>query len=409
MTLISGTTVAQAINVVSIPFLSRLYSPSDFGSLGIYMAAAAILISVSTLQFHKAIILPKDLSDSKTLSILSISCVGILSVLTCIFFFLFGELILIRFNQVGIYNWIVFIPLTIICVGIREVLFVWFNKRKEYKVIANSRVIIALTTSIISISLGYLIKDYSLGLLLGLLSGQFVGSMFLCYFSFKEIFNQALKLSELKRVAIQYSNFPKFTLPSELMNVFINQVPVFGLSSVIGQMAVGYYNMSNKVLGLPISLIGGAISEVFKQKTSEEVNINGNCRRTYIKTLKAMVSISVFPFLFLMFFGPQIFSFVLGEKWYVAGQYAQVLAPLFLFRFFASPLSFMYHLFSKQAEEFLLHCYFLISTLLIFYLFLEHGAIYTLTIFSINYVCVYIYVLIRGYMFSMNKVDEKSI
>ena len=60
ITLVKGTTIAQAIPILISPILTRIYSPSEFGILAIYISLLSILSVISTGKYELAIMLPDD-------------------------------------------------------------------------------------------------------------------------------------------------------------------------------------------------------------------------------------------------------------------------------------------------------------------------------------------------------------
>jgi len=58
-TLALGAGVARIIGVVSIPVLTRIYSPADYGVLAVFTALVGMLVPVLTLRYGAAIPLPR--------------------------------------------------------------------------------------------------------------------------------------------------------------------------------------------------------------------------------------------------------------------------------------------------------------------------------------------------------------
>jgi len=71
LTLMTGTTIAQAIPIATSPFLTRLYTPADFGLLSLFMNLTVILSVVATGRYDLALMLPKE--DKKAMNVLSLS------------------------------------------------------------------------------------------------------------------------------------------------------------------------------------------------------------------------------------------------------------------------------------------------------------------------------------------------
>ena len=68
----SGTALAQLIPLIIAPFLSRIYSPEEFGRLALYLAITQILGSLATGRYELAILLPKEERKGVQLTLLSI-------------------------------------------------------------------------------------------------------------------------------------------------------------------------------------------------------------------------------------------------------------------------------------------------------------------------------------------------
>ncbi|QLK87927.1 hypothetical protein E3U36_07160 [Arsenophonus endosymbiont of Aphis craccivora] len=59
VTLMTGTTIAQAIPIAISPLLTRIYTPKDFGVLALFISIIAILGSIANARYELAIMLPE--------------------------------------------------------------------------------------------------------------------------------------------------------------------------------------------------------------------------------------------------------------------------------------------------------------------------------------------------------------
>ena len=73
LTLMTGTSIAQAIPIAISPILTRIYTPDDFGIFALYMSIASIIAVIATGRYELAMMLPKK--DSDAINILFISIV----------------------------------------------------------------------------------------------------------------------------------------------------------------------------------------------------------------------------------------------------------------------------------------------------------------------------------------------
>ena len=93
ITLVTGTTLAQAIPIAISPILTRLYSPEDFGVFAIYFSASMVLSVFATGKYEMAITLPKDKEQSRHLVQLSVFIATLLSLFLLILILLFKNTI----------------------------------------------------------------------------------------------------------------------------------------------------------------------------------------------------------------------------------------------------------------------------------------------------------------------------
>ncbi len=73
ITLISGTLFAQIISLISIPILTRIYTPDEFGLYSIFFAVTSVIGMVSSLSYEQAIVLPKSQRSADAILLLSIT------------------------------------------------------------------------------------------------------------------------------------------------------------------------------------------------------------------------------------------------------------------------------------------------------------------------------------------------
>lgn len=212
-------------------------------------------------------------------------------------------------------------------------------------------------------------------------------------------------IQESKLALKKYISFPKFVLFSEFINNFINYIPVFLLSKLTGPATVGLYNMSTRMLGIPITTVSSAIGEVFRQKAAKEYNETGSCRPTFLKTFKTLALLSIAPFIVLIFWGGDIFGFIFGERWRQAGEFTQILGLMFYFRFVVSPLTYLYYIAGRQKEDFLLHILMLalgfLSILAAWYFYGTEEKM--LLFYALAYVLIYLIYFVRSLSFTVKK------
>jgi O-antigen/teichoic acid export membrane protein len=212
----------------------------------------------------------------------------------------------------------------------------------------------------------------------------------------------------LKELATKYSVFLKFQTFADVINVVTQQMPNFLLSKfALNAADLGLYGQANRVIIAPSSIVTGSVADVFKQKANQDYQEKGNALAIFKKTRKLLFLIMIIPCLIVAIFGPSIFALLFGDEWRQSGVYGQIIMIMVFPKFIVSSLSYMYIIARKQREDFYLHIYILITTLLSFFIAYKiYGTTEAmLLLFSINYAIIYIIYYFRSYKFAKGKID----
>jgi O-antigen/teichoic acid export membrane protein len=283
------------------------------------------------------------------------------------------------------------------------------NRQQRFRLMSVAKVVLSAATVLLSFAGAW--WRVPGGMILGLVSGQAVAVLVLGMALLRRLGSAgACALPRLRTLASRYSGFPRFSLAADSLNVVSNQIPVMLLSSLFGGAVVGFYNLTLRVLGAPISIIGRAFLEVFNQKASRDYAREGNCRETYLRTLRILSIVALPVFLGLMLVAPQLFALVFGAEWRTAGVYAQVLAPMFYLRFVASPLSYTLYIAGKQRYDLYWQMALLLATLLSLLcgagLRDRFGEMAAIVLFACSYSVLYVVYLLMSYRFAQGEAGS---
>lgn len=363
LTLITGTSLAQAIPIAVSPILTRIYTPQEFGVFALYLAIVAILTVVVTGRYELAIMLPKD--DEQAINILGLSVFlsFIMSLLLFIVVLFFGSEIAILLNSPDIEPWLYWVPASTFLTGVYQSLNYWSNRRAHYSRLAISRV--TQSTSGAGGQLGMGISDASSG---GLIGGQLFGRLISTVVLAKlikkddyELFTKINKKDALVQ-AKRYKRFPKFLILAHVFNTASAQMAIILLSSLFTASIAGLYTLTHRILGAPISLVASALGDVFRQEASYSYIHHGECLQIYKATFKKLLIIASPAFFLFYFIAPDLFAILFGKEWREAGLYAQILTPMFFLRFVTSPLSSMFMIAEHQSLDLMWQIILLLST-----------------------------------------------
>ncbi len=348
-TLISGTTLAQAFSVLIYIFLSKIYTEEDFGVFGLYMSILNITVIFSTAKYELAILLPK--SERESFNLLGLSgmiSVGV-SLLLLVIIVPMNDQICRWLGSEQISRWLYFIPLSTLMVGLFTSFRNFSNRQKRYKLIAGANIGQSISNSLLKLGLGLLIAGAA-GLIFGVIFGQVVG--FLIFFVVHWRINGSkvswISWSEMKRLGLKYSLFPRYNMWQGLINNFSGAFPIFILSSFFSTAMAGLYTFGYMILYRPVNLVANAFYQVMFQRFVEKKHVNSSIRPDVLLFLKRSTQVLVLPFIVAAIFFPEIFGFIFGDKWIEAGRYAQILLPWIFMTSLVMPLSFIPDLYKKQ-------------------------------------------------------------
>jgi len=348
-TLISGTTFAQAFSILIYLVLSRIYTEEDFGVFGIYMNILNITIIFSTAKYELAILLPREERESVNLLGLS-GLVSVLVGLVLLFpVFFLRDQIAGWLGSEEIAGWLWFIPLSTMLVGLFQSLRNYSNREKRYRLIAGANIAQSLGNSLMKLGLGLVIAGAA-GLIFGVVFGQVTG--FLVFFALHLFHNRHkwgwLQWSEMKRLARQYSLFPRFNMWQGLINNVSGAMPVFIFSSYFSTGIAGLYTFGYMVIYRPVSLVANAFYQVMYQRFVEKQHGEKPILPEVKIFLGRTIRWLVVPFAVFGIFAPSIFGFLFGEEWVEAGRYARIILPWIFMVSLVMPLSFIPDLYKKQ-------------------------------------------------------------
>jgi len=368
LVLVSGTGIAQIFPIFSAPIIARLYQPQDFGIYAIFYSLVTILTGFSFLEFNNIVIVAP--SNQKAYEGMILSTL----ITFTINFFIFLSIIFIPKTflvelfgkEIVPFLWV--LPITVFFNTMNLLFYTWFLRKGNYELLSKNKIILAVCAVIFQIGIGFLYIGTSGFILANLIS--ILISLFLLVYSFninKEFVPDSVNINSLKLVAYEYRKFALVSVWGNTLNIFTLQIPQFLLNNFFGSLVLGQYSLAQRMISIPLGFVSSAIQDVFRQGASKEEIANGNCKKTYLNTLKIGSAFAVVILISCLTFVPPLFVFVFGAKWTEAGIYVKVLSLLFVVRFVVAPLSYTFYIKAKQHIDFMWQIGLFVLSLLTFY------------------------------------------
>lgn len=349
-TVLSGAVGAQALPLLAAPLLTRLCTPGELGAYSVWLGIVAIAAIGATLRMEAAMILDHEperqracfrvVFYSATVTALALTLLAAGARLAGVD--AAARLSWTALLTLGVGTWLTGCMQTTLAFATSHNAF---GKAARAKVVT-AGVIVATQLILLYAGLG------GVGLVLGHLIGTVVG------FATARLLLRPPSApigwridAQQREYLVRHQKFWRYSLPSNLLNGAVSQLPLFLIGMRHGALAAGLFALTQRVLSAPISLIAASVLEVFKRESVREFEEHGNCARAYRHTFKALALLGVGPALVLLLFAPDLFALVFGERWRAGGELAQLMAPLFLLNFIASPLSYVFFVAGRQQAD----------------------------------------------------------
>lgn len=347
--LAGGTAAGQIVVIAASPILTRLYSPEEFGLLAVYAGLLGVLAVVASLRYQLAIPLPE--SDEEAASVVVLSLILVLGMSTVSAFTLafFGTQITESLNTPALEPYLWLLPLGLLLLGFYKVFRYWAIRVRAFPAIARTKLTQAL--SMVGIQLG----AYALGpvaLLLGQVTGHAAGtsSLFALAVRGNRTAFRNIKIHDLWWAATRYRRFPIYSSWGAVFNKAGREAPAILFAALFSPVAAGMYLLANRILALPMALVGMAIADVFFSRASA-AHRDGQLAPLVSSVHSKLAHFAMPPALILLLAAPELFEFIFGAQWGQAGEFAQWMAPFLYIQFVTSPLSTLFSVVEKQAQE----------------------------------------------------------
>lgn len=352
--MLSSSSVSQIIPFITIPILSRIYTPYDFGIYEIYYSLMSVLVIIPNLRLENAMLLEKD--DNKSFNILFFIFISNLFFLVTflILFFIFKNKILFLYDIHNYQKLIFLIPIGLFISSFYNLLSLFLVRFSLFKSLAFNKIIVSVLNALIQISLGFLFLG-AYGLIYGNILAYFLGLVLILIPCWNLIKNYKIKISKEQIVVLlkKYKSFIYYTLPGDFVANFSHQLPTIIIGKNFSSVSLGFYSMARRIVGVPLGFISGAVQDVYKKEASDEFNKTSKIKNTFKSTFILLSFLGLLLVIFLFLFGEFLIISFLGDQWAPSVQIVQILSVLFSIRFVSGTLNYVFLIKSKYILDFI--------------------------------------------------------
>lgn len=352
-TIAGGTAVGQIVALAAAPVLTRVYSPADFGLFAVLSALSVTLGTVAAARLDLAVPLPERDEDAYALAAGGLLACALSLSLGCLVVLTTGDRLASLLDQPGLMPWLWLMPVSAAFMAGSLVLNQLALRHQRFAAVARRNLVqaVALVATqvvlgLVGIRPGGLVVGFAVAQMLSLLS-LLPGSRLL-----QPSAREGMRPSAIVRALARYRRFPLVATPSGLMNVLGPQLPVLFMSIWYGGQVAGWLGLTQRVLTLPVSLVGTAVAQVYLSELSRASLRDMSRARGLFDRVSVTLTVAASVLaVVLVLAGPALFAWFFGERWQPSGDYARALGVGVAAQLVSSPLSQTLVVFEKQINQ----------------------------------------------------------
>jgi O-antigen/teichoic acid export membrane protein len=335
-----GNIIALALPVLAAPFLTRIFDPSAFALLGVFLAAIGIISAFSTARLDWAT--PNARTDLIAASLFVLGAI-VLAAVTIISVFCLAALAAFPeiSPQTHALGWMIWLaPLVLAATGIRALLNGWLVRTGELRAVAHSVVVQASVNVATSFITG-LTGMVTVGLVVASALASFAGISTLAAKAGTRLRN-ALQRVKVQTVAVALRKHGKQACWStcvSVLNAFTTSGPILLLGILYSPKEVGWYVFMQRMVAGPLGALSAALGQSFwshAAKLARDRNM-AELKRIY-QSVTLWLALASVPVVAICIAAPLFVGALLGEaEWSGAGYVLAALTPLLVANLLFSP------------------------------------------------------------------------
>ncbi|MBB1328174.1 oligosaccharide flippase family protein [Pseudoalteromonas sp. SR43-7] len=409
LALVTGSIAARLIGILSIPIITRLYSPIDMGVLSAFISLSGVLLAFSSLRYSVVIPLPRTLGYALNSSML---CLVILSVVSSLLFvityFCYPSIFqLLNLDVLNPYWYL--LPISVFLLGLVEILNTWAVRCKEFKLLSKANVLQSFVGTASKILFG-LMSIGPIGLIIGQTLVQAGSVITLFKFYLTNYNKKIISTRKMLFIARYYADIPKYRLPSQVLLSLSMNMPILFYASYYGSEDAGKVGLALMVLSLPISLIGNTVGQAFYGEIATIGRKNPiKIEKISRDLLKKLLLVSLLPFILIIVFGEVIFKITFGNEWVDAGKYARIMAIYLVANLASAPLINILNVYARNSFYFWINLSRFLLLIGLFSLSILLGLAIENTLFLYSFLLTAHYFFITYLIFKVLKNEIKKL
>lgn len=318
-----STALGQLLAIAIAPLLGRLLGPEAFGAFGAYLAVLGVLGGAASWRLGLAVPVPADDDEGVAVMAAGVFATLVSTAVSIVAVWFGASWLAVRLGTPFVESLLWWIPASILGVGLTDVLSGRCLRHREFPALVRQRVVRAVGTSGWQLVHAFVIRASAMPLVIGEVIGRLasVVAMWRVIWRAEHARVRALTWAKVRSALQQQRAFAVVATPSYLLNQLGQWVPVFLLTAWWGPVAAGLYVVGQRLVGVPIGLIGDSAGQVYiaeiasLSRTSPAAMV-----RLFRTTASRLAMLAAATAGALILFGPLGFKIGFGPEWVDAGR-----------------------------------------------------------------------------------------
>ena len=333
MIILSGNSAPQVVNLLSYPFLGRIYSPAAFGVFAMFVAASGIGGWVACGRFDLAVTTAPNWGRSGILwlCIVVATAVGSVSAGIAALYWNFGG------RHIGAALPLL-LGLSVTLIGFTYAFSMFVMRHDRYRTQSTSILTRTICVTVVQIGLG-LVAPTALSLIIGYVFGLAAQVLVLAGVTWLRISPRRARIRDMRAMFFYFRRQVMVDIPSSLIAALSANLLTILLAGLYDQKTVGYYAIGSRLAIAPLQVFNDALSQTFFQKAARAKENKGHFWDEMKLNLITSGLLSIGVLVAIVFLARPFVSIYLGRRWDTAADMLIILAPMLAVRSLTTSIS----------------------------------------------------------------------
>lgn len=351
--LMLGAIAAQAIPLLTLPIVTRIYDPAAIGLQALAITWATTISVIATLRLDLATVLAADERAAERIVHATLTTMLLVVPSVALFLALCSQFVLGMIGHSEAAFWLWLLPVLSLAMALTQLGSSLQVRQKAFGRLSLVNLVNQASTQALSLSIGAF-SPWLGGLVVARALGQIASVVSLWPSGlWKYVRTWRFSLAELRAVVSECRQFAVFNTPYSIVGTVARDAPLVIFGALTSAATVGLYGIARVVMFVPTSLASVSLGPVFFKEAADKIGTPA-----LEKLARRLLALGMFVpaagFALVLVQGPELFALAFGENWRKAGEFAAVLAPASWCALQSSWVGRVFEVSGKQRRQFVM-------------------------------------------------------